>query len=383
MAAKPIHALSGIFIIIVTTSASVADITLTRVPNGGLQPQAALGTDGTTHLVYFHGEPNAGDLFYVRRPPGATEFSQPIRVNSQPGAAIAVGTIRGAQLALGKNDRVHVAWNGSGKATRHAGAPMLYTRLNADGTSFEPQRDLMTFTSVLDGGGSVAADRQGNVYVAWHGQADDETHDESARAVFVAVSTDEGKTFARERQANTEPTGACGCCGMKAYAHSDGSLYLLYREARRSVERGATILASHDQAATFASIHTHPWTISACPMSSAWLGPGRNNLLAAWETAGRVWFAGIDPGSDAVDKPLSPRPGTGVQKHPVVVSNNKGKTLLVWTEGTGWLKGGDLAWQLFDAAGHQTGTAGRRDGVSTWSLVTALAHPDGRFEIIY
>jgi hypothetical protein len=37
-------------------------------------------------------------------------------VNSQPESAIAAGTIRGAQLAIGKAGRVHVAWNGSQNA---------------------------------------------------------------------------------------------------------------------------------------------------------------------------------------------------------------------------------------------------------------------------
>ena len=46
---------------------------------------------------------------------------------------------------------------------------MLYTRLNDAGTAFEPERNLMHRSFGLDGGGSIAADRAGNVYVAWHG----------------------------------------------------------------------------------------------------------------------------------------------------------------------------------------------------------------------
>ena len=83
--------------------AAAAEVTLLRTPNGGIQPQAAVDEAGRIHLVYFNGAPRGGDLFYVR---GQTnEFSQPIRVNSKPGSAIAAGTIRGAQLALGKKGR--------------------------------------------------------------------------------------------------------------------------------------------------------------------------------------------------------------------------------------------------------------------------------------
>src|SRR6185503_19942507 len=81
-------------------------VNLLRAPNSGLQPQAALDERGTLHLIYLTGEPSASDVFYVRREAGRNEFSTPLRVNSQPGSAIATGTIRGAQLALGKNGRV-------------------------------------------------------------------------------------------------------------------------------------------------------------------------------------------------------------------------------------------------------------------------------------
>src|SRR5262250_2920354 len=66
-------------------------VDLFRAPNGGLQPQAVADASGALHLVYFAGEPSAGDVFYVRREGGKKDFSSPIRVNSQPGSAIATG----------------------------------------------------------------------------------------------------------------------------------------------------------------------------------------------------------------------------------------------------------------------------------------------------
>jgi hypothetical protein len=98
---------------------------------------------------------------------------------------------------------------------------MLYTRLNDVGTAFEPQRNLITAAVVLDGGGSVAADAAGNVYVFWHAPEPGKKG-EGNRRVWVAASADEGKTFAAERAASTEPTGACGCCGLRAFADRKG-----------------------------------------------------------------------------------------------------------------------------------------------------------------
>src|SRR6185503_16855759 len=165
-----------------------------------IQPQAVIDQSGIIHLVYFKGPARAGYLFYARKATGATEFSKPLPVNSKGANAIAVGTIRGAQVALGKNGRVHVAWNSTD------GKSMFYTRLNDARDAFEPERNVMVWTGGLDGGGSVAADERGNVYVSWHGNAPDNKDREAGRAVFVAKSRDEGKTFAKEAQANPRQT---------------------------------------------------------------------------------------------------------------------------------------------------------------------------------
>src|SRR5262245_26434728 len=50
-------------------------VTLLRVPNGGIQPQAVADAKGALHLIYFKGEAGAGDLFYVHRKAGTERFS--------------------------------------------------------------------------------------------------------------------------------------------------------------------------------------------------------------------------------------------------------------------------------------------------------------------
>ena len=91
-------------------------ITLLRTPDGGIQPQAASDSKGVMHLIYYKGDPAGGDIFYTTRQPRQETFSKSLQVNTQPSSAIALGTIRGAQLAIGKSNRVHVVWNGSAAA---------------------------------------------------------------------------------------------------------------------------------------------------------------------------------------------------------------------------------------------------------------------------
>jgi hypothetical protein len=368
-----------------TAAAEAGRIRLVRTPQNGIQPQAVTDNRGTVHLLFFKGDPKAGNLFYARRPAGQAEFTQPLQVNDKPGSAVAVGTIRGGQLALGKSGRVHVVWNGSSAVTPDGDfrkTPLLYSRLNDAGSAFEPERNVITYAFGLDGGSSVAADETGHVYVTWHAHVPGGREGESGRAVFLARSNDEGKSFEREIQANPEPTGACGCCGMKSFADDQGRLYVLYRAAEDGIKRDEILMISSDQGRSFRIVNAHPWRVNICPMSSAFLSPAAAGPLAAWETMGQVYFAKVNPQRSKVSNPVSP-PGRVRRKHPVAVSNAKGETLLVWTEGTGWNQGGKVAWQVFDQKDQPTANRGSADGVPVWSLAAAVANPDGTFDVIY
>ncbi len=227
-------------------------VTLLRVPNGGIQPQAVADARGTLHLIYFKGDnAGAGDLFYVRREKGRDGFSEPIQINSRPNSACAVGSVRGGQIALGKGGRPHVVWNGVGTD---------YARMNDSGTAFEEQRNLMQRTYVPDGGGTVAADDAGNVYVVWHGQLKG-IQGEDKRQVWVARSTDEGKTFSREEPVWMKPTGVCPCCSTRAFADPKGIVYLLYRSATAKVNRDMYLLSSADQGKSFQELLVHRWKV--------------------------------------------------------------------------------------------------------------------------
>jgi hypothetical protein len=357
-----------------------------RTPNRGIQPQAIVDSKDVLHLLYYLGKEGEGDLFYVRREPGKTAFSRPIRVNSQPGTAVSIGTIRGGQMALGKNNRIHVMWNGSMKATPKGpnnGTPLLYARLADDGKSFEAQRNLMQQSYMLDGGGAVAADNEGNVYVAWHGLQVGSPTGEDNRKVWVAVSTDDGKTFGREKQANPDLTGTCGCCGMRAFVDSKGAFHVLYRSAGAKVNRDMYMLSSTDHGKTFDSKLLQRWENKECVMSLAAFAEGEGGVRAAWETQGKVYFASFEPGASKVSEPIA-MPVGGKQKYPAIAVGPKGETILAWADGAGWNKGGALVWQAFDATGKPSTERGRIDGgVPVWGLPAVAVGSDGKVIIVH
>ena len=369
----------------------VTPIELRRVPEAGLQPQVVRGADGLLHLVYFRGPAAGGDLLYVSSRDDGQTFSAPLRVNSRPGSAIASGTIRGAQIAMGPDGRVHVAWNGSDSAlprslthpkTGRAGAPMLYARSNPRRTAFEPQRNLMTRTYGLDGGGSLGVHRR-EVFVVWHANPVGESDSEAARRVWLARSSDAGATFTAEQAAWSEPTGACGCCGMQLYAAVDGRLHLLFRSAQAQINRDIYLLTSADRGRTFTGARLHEWDINACPMTSMSIAARGAQLFGAWETDGQVFFGDVTNGAAIEPRAPAGNVAGSQRKHPRLSFSKDGAMLLVWSEGAGWNRGGSLAWQAYDAAGKPMGGPGPGAAVPTWSFGAPTPRADGGFTVFY
>jgi hypothetical protein len=123
--------------------------------------------------------------------------------------------------------------------------------------------------------------------------------------------------------------------------------------------------------------------LKVCPMSTVSLAEGGDAVVAAWETAGQIYWTRVDTLNDRTLAPTAAPGATGARKHPSIARNAHGETLLAWTEGMAWSRGGTLAWQVYDKAGAPLGEAGRAEGVPAWSLVAAFARADGTFAIIY
>jgi hypothetical protein len=357
-----------------------------RVPDHGVQPQAAVDRRGVVHLVYLAGSAAHSDVYYARSTDDGAHFSQPIRVNDVAGSAIAIGTVRGAHLAIGKNGRVHVTWLGSERAEPKAeggSSPMLYSRLNDGGGAFEVERNIIRKHPGLDGGGSVAADEMGNVFVAWH--APDKTGgNELNRCVWAAHSSDEGQTFAPEVAASSSAVGACGCCGMRLIADGSGHMLALYRSAEKGIDRDMYLVDSKGDSEAFEALKLHPMKSDVCVMSTAALARDRGDVLAAWETEEQIYLARIVRPGLMVTKPISMPGESRRRKHPAIAVNAAGQMLVAWTEGTAWSKGGSVEWQAFDKDGKPIdSTSGHADGLPVWGSPAAFARRDGSFVVVY
>ena len=364
------------------------NVNIMRTPHSGIQPQVKVDATGNIHLVYYVGEPSAGDLFYVTC--GSTDalWSEPIRINNTPNAAVAGGTIRGAHMSVGKENRIHVSWFGSAQVSpkppegSYSQAPLMVTRMTDNRKGFEPERNVMTWTKNLDGGGSIAADQKGNVYVAWHGRGDSIIEGEMGRGIFLAISKDQGKTFNKEIEIKEAPQGSCACCGMRILAHPAGQLHIVYRGIQGKI-RPMIDLWSTDGGRTFLKTVFNPWEIEACPMSSVTLLPHNKQLLIATEQEGTIRLNHKPLDKSSLNS-FSNQQQSWKGKHPSMATDPNGNVLLTWAEGAGWAKGGTLRWVIMNKSGKVVAKSPSENQleIPVWSFPSAL-HLQEEFQVIY
>ncbi len=366
-----------VIILILTHCTGVDDqskVDVLGVPNNGLQPKVKVDQTGQVHLLYYKGSPQSGDLFYIRKLKNG-EFSDPLEVNSIPGSAVSIGTIRGAQFAVDRDNSIHVVWNGSmsTKPDSLAGPAMYYTHLSENKTAFEPQQ-IISGEWPVDGGGAITADLRGNIYVFWHSAI--QGSKEKDRNVFLRISNDQGKYFGNELAIS--PAGVCGCCAMQAASDSEGNIYVVYRTATENKNRDINLLVSTDSGKTFKDKILDRWELNACPMSSMSFLETKNGMLAGWETEQQVRMTLIAKGTVNSGRIISPTGDLKGSKHPVFSTSPKGNVLISWTEGTGWEQGGSIAWQEYDADMNPVSEIGRLPaGVSVWSFVASYYDRNG------
>jgi hypothetical protein len=366
---------SAIYALLLLPLTLCAQVQVESLPEDGVQPQVVVSRAGTVHLVYLKGDPKACDIRYTTRHVSGGEWSTPVTVNSEPQSAIAMGTIRGAQVALGKDDSVQILWNGNtgGKKEKMMHAPLLYARLSPGTKAFSAQQNLIGDTSALDGGASIAANARGHVSIVWHG-ASATGSGEGARLIYARESSDDGLTFSAPKPLNAEQPGVCACCSLRAHLSADDTLTVIYRGAPEPTTRGMIWLTRKDGHTTLTPLDD--WRVAMCPMSSASLLPSANSLRAAWENDGQIM-------TRLMNQPTSAAQSVGPKKakHPAMSQNEKGQTLITSVIGSGWNQAGTLHWDLLDAQGHST-DSGDGEKLPLWSFPAIYAKPDGSFVIL-
>ena len=320
---------------------------LVRVSAEGVdaaEPATGVAPDGSLYVAWVNHEPNnRADVMIGRYEPGKTP-APPVRVNPQPGTATAW---RGDQpsVAVGVNGSVYVVWTTRVGAGGKTGTD-LYLSVSSDmGQTFgTPVKINDDKVPAAHGMHSLAVADDGRIYVSWLDERNvqapkpstkaDGHHMESNRDVFIADSSDDGRTFSRNRKVAGD---ACPCCKTALAVAPGGTVYVSWRHVLPGNYRHIAVSSSADAGATFSKpviVSDDKWKLHGCPVSGPALSLADDGTLKVlWYAAGEANAPGLyfaeskDKGQSFSPRQLLAQ--DGVRGTPVLTGGNN-SDVAVW-----------------------------------------------------
>ena len=367
----------------------VLNSSLTQVSTDGVdaaEPATGIAPDQSFYLAWVNHEPNnRADVMISHYETG--KAPSPVRVNPEAGIATAW---RGDQpsIAVGKNGAVYVVWTARVESNGKKGTD-VYLSVSSDmGRTFAtPVKINDDKVSAAHGMHSLAVADDGRIFVSWLDERNVQApkpsakaeghHMESNRELFIADSTDGGRTFSRNRKIAGD---ACPCCKTAMAIAADGTVYVGWRHVLPGSYRHIAVASSSDAGATFSKpviVSDDKWLLHGCPVSGPSLAVGDNGTLKVlWYAAGEANAPGLYF-SESKDKAQSFSPRQliaqeGVRGTPVLTgANGNNPGVAVWE-----MTGASTAETRFRPVGHDgpTGTIG-----TNVELPAAASTKDGLF----
>lgn len=279
-----------------TVAAAPAPVQISAPGVDAAEPVTASAPDGTFYVAWVNHDAKQADVMIGNFTSKGEMRGSAVRVNRQEGAAAAW---RGDQpsLAVGPDGSVYVAWTARvDTGGKHPGTD-LYLSVSKDRAQTFSSEVKINDDKVPGAHGmhSLAVARDGRLYVSWLDERDiekpkpstkaDGHHMESNRDLFIAHSTDGGRTFSPNRKVASE---ACPCCKTALAVADDGTLYAGWRQVLPGSFRHIAVMSSADGGATFSSptiVSDDRWMIQGCPVSGPSLSVAADGRLKV------VWFA--------------------------------------------------------------------------------------------
>jgi len=345
--------------------------------DGQFNPFIVSDNRGGFYLAYIERANNVSNVMLRQSSDGAN-FSAPVRVNNRAGAA----TVRNEnppKVATGARGEVYVCWaNERGKWK----GDILFASSTDGGKTFSPAVTVNSDAAGEPAGHafqSVAVDSRGRVYVAWIDERNKRKEDRGGE-IWLAVSTDRGKTFSRDRRILTD---VCECCRTNLQIDEAGNLYLSYRTVPRSgpMYRDIIIARSQDGGKTFAQtvVSADGWEVPGCPVA----GPSfsldnKGRLTTVWfmgggERSGLYYATSTDNGKTFAPRQLLDQ-RQKIGKHAHTAGFAEGGIFVAWDDADGKTFS---VWGVLDPRKGLLRRSDRREG-----LAYPVAATNGRIAVI-
>lgn len=269
------------------------------------EPVIAPAGDGSFYVAWVNHDAKQADVMLARFN-NAGEIQGPaVRVNRQAGAATAW---RGDQpsLAVAADGAVHVLWTARVNAGEKHGTDVYLSSSTDRGQSFTTEVRVNDDKAPGPHGmHSLAVAADGRIYAAWLDERNvhvpkpskkgEGHHMESNRDVYLAFSTDGGRSFSANKKVASD---ACPCCKTALTVSSEGTVYAGWRQVLPGSFRHIAVAGSTDGGKNFSApviVSNDHWVLQGCPVSGPSLSVDRasGNLKVVWYAAGEGTAAGV------------------------------------------------------------------------------------------
>lgn len=282
------------------------------------QPQACIGSDGATYVVFGVG----GEVAFCKSVDAARTFNAPRNVVAVPNMSL--GMRRGPRIAVSEASLVITAIGG--QKGKGQDGDLLAWRSADGGESWSgpsPVNDVPA--SAREGLHAMAASPDGSFWCVWLDLRSKKTE------LYAARSRDGGASWSDNLLVYRSPGGSiCECC-HPSIAIDERGIHVMFRNSIAG-DRDLYLVSSRNQGATFGpaiALSRDRWTLNACPMDGGMLASdGAGTITAVWRREGQLFRSSIDLGQYRVirEEPI----GEGEQAW--VASSSRGP-IMVWTEG--------------------------------------------------
>ncbi|MGC4003912.1 MAG: sialidase family protein [Pirellulales bacterium] len=299
----------GLFVLLLCVASFVrADESLLLATGKGAdrpqQPQVVVDGGGVAHVVYGVGNV----VLYRRSEDGGKSFAEPVVIET--GRVLALGMRRGPRVAVaGKNDGITaicVAAIGGAQGKGRDGDLLTFRSVDA-GKTWSPAVVVNDVAgSAREGLHALAAGPRGVFCAVWLDLREKRTE------LYAATSVDAGKTWGPNTLVYRSPDGSiCQCCHPSVAIDDAGRIAVLWRNSLEG-ERDMYLAASTDGGRTFDAarkLGTGRWPLDACPMDGGALAflPSANGTpggaLTVWRRDKNV-FAFAE--EDRTERELGP-----------------------------------------------------------------------------
>ncbi|HEY0725711.1 MAG TPA: sialidase family protein [Pyrinomonadaceae bacterium] len=269
------------------------------------EPAIVSAADGTFYVAWVNHDAKQADVMLARFNDAGEIQGSAVRVNRQPGAATAW---RGDQpsVAVSPNGGVHVLWTPRVDAGENHGTDVYLSSSTDGGQSFATEVKVNDDKAPGPHGmHSLAVAADGKIYAAWLDERNvhapkpstkgEGHHMESNRDVYLAHSTDGGRSFSANKKVASD---ACPCCKTALTVSPDGAVYAGWRQVLPGSFRHIAVAGSTDGGNNFSApviVSDDHWMLQGCPVSGPSLSVDRasGNLKVVWYAAGEGTAAGV------------------------------------------------------------------------------------------